>query len=131
MLAWGTMGSRDLPGRRYQRRAIGALAVMLGGLVAAAFLKLRPVLAAGPALTAVYIAYEFRRYLGAVDELARRVLLESIAWTYFGAGVLALVGAGIALAYGFHPDAFYIMGFLGVMEGCRGVALYFVARHYR
>jgi hypothetical protein len=89
MLAYGTFGMRTPAGRRYHIRSSLALAAMAACFLAPALLRrsvpvgiLRIVIALPPVAAFVYIAWEFRRNLSALDELARRIQLESIAWTY-------------------------------------------------
>lgn len=130
MMVWGMVGC-DAAGVRYQRRAAAALAAMVIGFVGSGLLGLRPMMAAVPGLGFVYIAYEFRRYLSAVDELSRRLLLESVYWAYLAAGIAAMFAAGIIAAYDleFHP-IWVIVGLMCV-EGMRGIFLYLIARRYR
>ena len=131
MLGWGTFGSHDLAGRRYQTRAAIALALMLAGMVLTGLLHLRPLLAIVPGAAFFYIAYEFRRYLSSLDELARRIMMESITWTYLIAGVVAMVLMGIIIAYDleFHP--LWVVVGSSLLEPVRGTSLYFVARRYQ
>src|SRR4051812_34181859 len=86
MLAYGTFGARTAAGRRYHARCGMALAAMVicmfaGGVLRASVPKsvLTAVVACAPGAAFIYIAWEFRRYLAALDELARRMQLESIA----------------------------------------------------
>jgi len=131
MLSWGTLGKQDAAGRRYQTRTAIALAAMVVGLLGSALLKVRPIMAVVPGLFAVYIGYEFRRYLNSVDELARRILLESVAWAYLVGGVLLMFTVGALMAYDVHVDAVWLFMGLAPVEGMRGTILYFVARRYQ
>lgn len=131
MLGWGMLGVHDAAGRRYRTRASIALFAFCVGVIVSGALDLRPVTAVVPGLAFFYIAYEFRRYLSAVDELARRLLLESIAWTYLCAGVVLMFAAGIILAYDLHPHPIWAFVGLATVEAIRGPALYFVSRRYQ
>jgi len=134
MLAYGTFGMRTPAGRRYHIRCSLALAAMVACFLAPALLRrsvpvgiLRIVIALAPGAAFVYIAWEFRRYLSALDELARRIQLESIAWTYLCGLAVAMLLGGIGLVYGwrFNP-AWFI-----VLEPVRAGWLYFVSRRYQ
>lgn len=129
ILGWGTLGGPAA--KRYNRRASLGLLVIVAGTLAAGIAGLRPLLAVMPSIGAVYIVWEFRRYLNTVDELARRVLLESIAWTYFCAGIGLLLASCVALAYNFRPNPVYLVCAVALAEGVRGAALYIVARRYQ
>jgi hypothetical protein len=84
-----------------------------------------------PGIAYSYIAWELRRYILALDELARRIQLEAIAWTYLtGLAVAALVG-GVALAYGWQWSSLWLNPLWFVfLEPVRGCFLYYVARRY-
>ncbi len=94
MLLWGALGTKSSAERRYKTRSALAAAVLLGWLLFAFAIRLSPritgsttVLLAGCVIS--YIAWELRRYLTQLDELARRMQLESIALTYLTGFVLA------------------------------------------
>src|SRR5688500_7377834 len=85
ILFWGTFGTSTPEGRRYHRRCYAALAALVVGYIVAAALPLAArdvVIAALPGVIFGYVIWEFRRYLNALDELARRIQLEALAWTY-------------------------------------------------
>ncbi len=88
---------------------------------------LKIVIALAPGGTFIYIAWEFRRYLSALDELARRIQFESIAWTYLSGLALAMLLGGVGLVYNwrFNP-AWFI-----VLEPVRAGWLYLVSRRYQ
>jgi hypothetical protein len=91
----------------------------------------RVILSLAPGVTYSYIAWEFRKYVLALDELARRIQLEAIAWTYLtGWAVAALVG-GVALVYGWHWNRLWLNPLWFVfLEPVRACYLYYVARRY-
>src|SRR5689334_20083863 len=81
MLAYGTFGTRTPAGRRYHFRAGMALAAMAVCMFAGALARhVSPaaglIAAIAPRAAFAYIGWEFRRYLLALDELARRIQLE-------------------------------------------------------
>jgi hypothetical protein len=138
MLALGTFGGRTPAARRYHTRCAIALIGMLvlelwAGLLLIAFPNAtwRVVLSLVPGVSFFYIAWEFRRYLLALDELARRIQLEAIAWTYLtGLAVAVLVG-GVAAVYGGQWNRLWLnpMWFV-FLEPLRGCFLYYTARRY-
>lgn len=99
MLLWGTFGTKTPAERRYLSRVLKGAAVFVGWVLFAFAAHLpRPVIgsitsvAVGALVT--YIAWELRRYLLVLDELARRMQLEAMAWTYLtGLVVAAWLGA--------------------------------------
>lgn len=125
MIAWGTLGGPAA--RRYHRRCALALTAMVVCLIGGALLHLKPVAAFGPGLAFAYIAWEFRRYLAELDELARRIQLESVAWTYLTGLVLSMIVGPAGLMYDFHVNATWFM----VLEPVRTCWLIFVARRYQ
>jgi hypothetical protein len=134
MLAYGTFGSRTPAGRRYHLRAGIALAVMavcmFGGALARSVVpQARPELLAAiaPGAGFLYIAWEFRRYLASLDELARRIQLESIAWTYLTGLAIAMLLGGFGVIYGWRINA----GWFIMLEPVRSAWLYCVARRYQ
>jgi hypothetical protein len=140
MLGYGTFGRRTPAGRRYHTRtaiALVAMAVATLCLVAAAVATgphntlWLAILSLVPGIGFSYVAWEFRRYILAIDELARRIQLEAIVWTYLtGWAVAALVG-GIALVYGWHWSSLWLNPLWYVfLEPVRGCFLYYVARRY-
>ena len=135
MLLYGTFGTRTLAGRRYHIRSGIALAVIAGWiLLAGAVLRATGASRSAHVLTALvpgiafaYIAWEFRRYLRALDELARRIQLESIAWTYLTGIALAVLFGGVVLVTGWRLNPIL---FIVVLEPVRAGWLYFVSRRY-
>ena len=80
---------------------------MFAGFLTALFWSASP----GPMLAAVLpglgftgIALSFRRYLLTLDELARRIQVESIAWTYLTGLALGPLLAGVLAASGIHAN---------------------------
>ncbi len=139
MLGYGTFGRRTPAGRRYHFRTAVALIAMLVLASAVALLGLRfpdnrlwlVVLSLIPGAAFSYIAWEFRRYILGLDELARRIQLEAILWTYLTGMAVASIAGGIAMVYGWEWNplwlnpAWYIF-----LEPVRGCFLYYVARRY-
>ena len=132
LLVWGTFGTSTPEGRRYHRRCCLALGVLFVGYFIAAGLP--P--AAGDIVTAVlpgamfgFISWEFRRYLNALDELARRIQLEALAWTYLTGLTISSALGGVMLAYDLRPwfpNPFWFI----LLEPIRGLWLYMVSRRY-
>jgi hypothetical protein len=132
MLAYGTFGTRTPAGRRYHLRAglalAGMLVFMLGGAIARHAIPAAGAIAAiTPGVAFGYIGWEFRRYLQSLDELARRIQLESIAWTYLSGLALGMLLGGVGVVYGWQLNP----GWLIVLEPVRAGWLYFVARRYQ
>jgi hypothetical protein len=110
MLTWGTFGAGSPAGRRYHFRSGLALAAVVVCILGSAFVRatsgngiLAVILAVTPGFAFAYIAWEFQKYLSSLDELARRIQLESIAWTYLCglAAAMLLGGSGLtALSHG-------------------------------
>ena len=134
MLAYGTFGNRTPAGRRYHTRcgiALAALVVcMIGGAAVGKSIPspiLTGVAAFAPGAAFMYIAWEFRRYLLALDELARRIQLESIAWTYLCGLAIAMLLGGVFLVYDWRVNPIWFI----LLEPVRAGWLYFVARRYQ
>ena len=94
MLFWTTLGTKTPAERRYKTRGALAAAVPVCWILLAFAMRLPPkivgattVLLAGCVIS--YIAWELQKYLTQLDELARRMQLEAIAWTYLTGFVLA------------------------------------------
>ena len=80
-----------------------------------------------PGVVFAYIAWESRRYLSALDELARRMQLEAMAWTYLCALPAAMLLGGLGLVYHWRVNWFWFLA----LEPMRAVWLYFVSRRYQ
>src|SRR5215467_8265609 len=83
ILFWGSFGAHTPEGKRFHNRFKVCLVIMFAGFLTALFWSESP----GPMLAALLpglgftgIALSFRRYLLTLDELARRIQVESIAW---------------------------------------------------
>ena len=132
MVAYGTFGGPAA--RRYHYRSFFAILVALlcfcSGILFRPFMAksgLDAITAFGPAIAFVYVAWEFRRYLAALDELARRIQLESIAWTYLCGLVAAILLAGVSVVYGIRFNPIWVF----LLEPVRAGWLYFVSRRYQ
>ena len=120
--------------RRYHYRSGLALGLMALCMISAGLFRssaakgsLVVLAAISPGAAFIYIAWEFRRYLSALDELARRIQLESIAWTYLcGLAVTMLLG-GLGLIYGWRWNPMWFI----LLEPVRAIWLYFVSRRYQ
>jgi hypothetical protein len=131
----GTFGSRSEAGRRYYRRSAMALGTMIAVcllyflLSGSLFPKgsLKSVISMAPGAAFAYIAWEFRRYLLSLDELARRIQLESIAWTYLSGIAIAMLVGGLGMVYGWQVNPIWLI----MLEPVRSVWLYFVTRRYQ
>jgi hypothetical protein len=75
-----------------------------------------------PGIAFTYITWSLRGYLLALDELARRMQFEAMAWTYLCgmAGAVFLFGLGISV----NPAWFL------ALEPVRGAWLYVVSKRY-
>lgn len=132
MLAYGTFGGPD--GRRYHSRCGLALAAMVVCILSSVLLRslvpkgnLDLIAALAPGAAFFYIAWEFRKYLTALDELARRIQLESIAWTYLCGLAVAMLLGGLGMVYGWRLNPLWFI----VLEPVRAGWLYFVSRRYQ
>jgi multisubunit Na+/H+ antiporter MnhB subunit len=133
ILLYGTFGARTPAGRRYHVRCGIALAAIVAWVFLAAALSpvapragLDLIAALVPGVGFIYIAWEFRKYLLALDELAKRIQLESIAWTYLtGLGLAVLVG-GLAMLMRWWVNPIWFV----VLEPVRAGWLYLVSRRY-
>jgi hypothetical protein len=103
MLLWGALGTKSNGERRYKtRNALAASVVVCWALFAFA-MHLHPKIIVSTtvflaAFLTSYIAWELRRYLTQLDELARRMQLEAMALTYLTGFVLA-VWFGVLLTF--------------------------------
>jgi len=132
IFSWGTLGGPAA--RRYHVRCFLALTLMVVSIFALfsfrhALGKTTVDLTASllPGAAFLYIVFEFRRYLARLDELARRIQLESIAWTYLsGLGIAMFVG-GLGLVYDWHWNAMWFV----LLEPVRSIWLFVVSRRYQ
>ena len=94
-LFWTTLGTGTLAEKRYKRRCCFAAAIAICWVLFAVLVHFRPkplifditALLGGMVIT--YMALELRRYLFTLDELARRIQFEAMAWTYLTGFILA------------------------------------------
>jgi len=143
ILLWGTFGTKSPAERRYIRRSCLAAAVVVIWALLAFALHFRPrpltisiEVVAGVAIT--YVAFEGRRYLRQLDELARHLQLEAMAWTYLTGFVLAGWVAVLAMLFShaiihwrFSQALFFASPFLYFLLApvCAGW-LYYLSRRY-
>jgi|SRR5579864_2148248 len=145
MLSWGTFATHTPAEHRFCARSTIAAAIVMGWVLLDFATGFRPkptmmfvtALLPGPALT--YIAYEWRRYVLTLDELARLIQFEAAAWTYITGLVLAmwLGGVSVIVRWPHYPKllvpwvlvsaTFFLFGLL---EPVRCVYLYLLSRRY-
>lgn len=106
MFYYGTFGSNSAQGARYHRQCMLGLVVLVAGEIVfnvlysrfaiPSFHRIAQILPGG---AFAYIAWSLRRYLLALGELARRMQLEAMAWTYPTGLVAAMLpfGFGVSL----------------------------------
>jgi hypothetical protein len=136
IVLWGTFGPKTAEGRRYHQHFRVCLPLMVVGFLVNQLPgagEVLGVLLAGSACAG--ITWGFRRYLRSLDELARRIQLESIAWTYLTGLAVAPMLSGIMAAYNLRPfqSLFGSMSpFVCVLliEQVRTLWLYKVSRKY-
>ena len=117
ILMWGSFGTQTPEGRRFHNTFKICVTVMLIGFMSGVFWHAmlgRALGAVLPGLAFTGIAVSFRRYLLTLDELARRIQVESIAWTYLTGLAVAPLLMGILLALGVHANFF---GWLFAVSG--------------
>jgi len=139
MLFFGTFGTKTPAERRLIIRSWLAAAVCIGWVLIAFAIHFRPKPLIGLSIPCVlgvmasYIAWEFRRYLSAIDELARRMQLEAMAWTYLTGFVLAgWLGVLTTLMYSLTrwPLVLVIPFLYFLLEPVRAGWLYYLSRKY-
>ena len=142
MLMWGVFSTRGPAGRRYLRQCGIALAILT--LPSLFFLihqyshlhYLKPMMfgrATAILLPIVcsYIVWEFRKYLLSLDELARRLQVEAMAWTYLTGFVLTAMLCGIWLERLGKVDlAWFCPVWFVLLEPVRAGWLYVLSRRY-
>jgi hypothetical protein len=143
ILLWGIFGTKSPAERRFIMRCCYAGAVAAGWVVVAFSLHLttkrvfRPVIALLGGGVITYIAWEFRRYLLQLDELARRMQFEAMAWTYL-TGLALAAWLGVLLPFSrtlthwpYKPGFLLLTPFLFfVLEPIRAAWLYYLSRRY-
>ena|ERR1051326_1919002 len=136
ILFYGTFGSRTSAGRRYHRQFGIALGVLVFGMLALTMFRAdipaeihRPLIGLLPGAVFIYIAWSCYGYLRTLDELARRMQLEAMAWTYLTGIAAAVLLGGLALAYNWG-QWFLNPVWLLILEPVRGAWLYVVSRRY-
>ena len=142
MLMWGIFSTRTPAGRRYVRQCVMALAILT--LPSLFFLVQIPFhfhyltpRTFGRATTALlplgfsYIAWAFRKYLQSLDELARRLQIEAMAWTYLtGFVLMALLTAIWLESVGKINLAWFCPIWFSLLEPVRAGWLYVLTRRY-
>jgi len=88
---------------------------------------LDPISALVPGVAFSYMAWEFRKYLAAMDELERRIHMESITWTYLSGLAMAMLLGGFSQVYGWRLNP----GWFIVLEAVRARWTHFVSRRYQ
>lgn len=143
VLFLGTFGTKTPAERRFMIRSCLAAAATVCWVLFTFAVHFRPKpiigsitpFVAGAVLT--YIAWELRRYLYALDELARRMQLEAIAWTYITGMILAAWLGALApfshtlTHWPYKQSLLLMMPFLYfVLEPVRAGWLYYLSRRY-
>ena len=139
MLFLGTFGTKTPAERRFMIRSwLAALVAVCWVLFAfAVHFSPKPLIGsttlfvAGAVIT--YFAWELRRYLYTLDELARRMQLEAMAWTYITGLVLAAwLGALVPFSHTLtHWPFIVVIPFLYfLLEPIRTGWLYYLSRRY-
>lgn len=126
----GYFGSGTPAGRRYRNRSLSALLVLV--LVQFAFAlapKVPAMMIAGgwaAGLVFSYIAVEWWRYLESLDELARRLQMEAMAWTYVWGVAFMMALGGMMTVWGWKlSPALFIL-----LEPVRAWRLWSLTRKY-
>jgi len=110
MFLWGALGTKSNAERRYKTRTAISVVVILCWVLFAFAMHLRPKIVGSTTVLLAgcwtsYIAWELRRYLTQLDELARRMQLEAMALTYLTRLVLAAwLGVLVMLMALFSPS---------------------------
>jgi hypothetical protein len=144
ILFWGAFGTKTAAERRYIMRSLFAAAVVAAWVGLAFSRKFPPghwvmiitLLVVGALMT--YIPWEMSQYLRQLDELARRMQLEAIAWTYLTGMVVAgwfgvLLPLGHLLLHWSYPRQYLLLSipFLYfLLEPVRAGWLYYLSRRY-
>ena len=142
-LLWGIFGTKTPAERRVLMRSCYAAAVATGWIVVAFAMHLTnkpvflPVTALMGGAVMTYIAWEFRRYLLQLDELARRMQFESMAWTYL-TGFVLVAWLGVLAPFSktlmhwpYKPGFLLLSPYLFfLLEPVRGAWLWYVSRRY-
>ena len=129
IFGYGTLGSGTPAGRRYHRRSSIALLVLVGWIILASNVRdstIRMITPIMPGAVFLYIVYEFRRYLLALDELARRMQMEALAWTYLTGLAVAMVVGGLSTTAGWRINPMWFV----ILEPVRALFLYVASRRY-
>ncbi len=137
MLITGTMGARTAAEKRYYRcvwsvcilLAIWATWIAWPGHIAVPLWQ-KCIGALTPGVLFIFNVFEFRRYLSSLDELARKLQYESIAWTYLSGLVVWGFLFGLITAAGWMPGIL-AFGWFIFLEPLRGTLLYWFAHRYQ
>ncbi|HEY4365463.1 MAG TPA: hypothetical protein VGN17_31170 [Bryobacteraceae bacterium] len=139
ILIWGTFGKNSAEGRCFHRRCLGAF-LFLGVGWLASFLIARFLLPAGSwrnfdfvamyyllvGVAFSFIAWAFWKYLGELDELARRLQLEAVALTY----LTGFCAFGFLAAFGYLTGWTVNPVWFIVLEPIRAFWLRYLVRRY-
>lgn len=130
ILLFGSFGSGTPDARRFRSRGLSALGLAVTcGVVLAWLQPAAPVRLPLNALLALpfgYLAWEWWRYITHLDELARRLQVEAMAWTYMIGICAAMALAWLCglLNWKFNP-AFFVL-----LEPVRAVRLWVLCRRF-
>jgi hypothetical protein len=137
LLLLGYFGADTRAGRLLVWRGMGALAVIMvsGAVLHAAtgptVLGMPLALwAAAIPLAVVAIGWAHVRYLASLDELARLIQLQALAFSYGAAMTLAAVLFGVSMIGDRQLPAHLLLALLVLVEPMRGAALVYFARQH-
>lgn len=130
----GTFGCDSASSRRYHRQAFGSLLGLAGAVAIGAavhkFLEIpigHWVAGVGTPLVFSYIMWSYYRYVQELDELARRVQLEAVLFSFMFIIVGGIVLSSVWMFTGWTAHPMWVL----LAEPVRGVGLIVAARRYR
>lgn len=147
MLMYGVFTTRTPAGQRYFRRCLIAYAILIlptllflihhrhyvprSGWVSHGMPTFGHSTAILLPIVCSYIVLEFRRYVLSLDELARRLQVEAMAWTYASGLILAALLLAIWFeSLGKVDLAWFCPVWFFLLEPVRACWLYFLCRRY-
>lgn len=134
LLFWGFFGLDTPEGRRFGLETAGWFALLALAAVTAAVGRVPAALGVALPIVVLGLGWSYTRYLSRLDELSRRIQLDSFAVSY---GAAMALGAGLAGWAMVDPEGLgaispaALFWVLGGAEVVRGVVLVRLARRYR